>query len=189
MDRFRILVRALVPGLLALVICVVTLSSSGGERGLTAQHGVLNFGKVDDTLYRGAEPNAVAIANLQQLGIKSIIDLRIGTEVRNEEQAEARAHGILYTNLPLRGLGRPTDDQVKTALSLIQDLQGPVFIHCRHGCDRTGTIVACYRIQHDHWTPKKALEEAVTYGISIYERGMRKYVTGFGAETSKLAKK
>jgi protein tyrosine/serine phosphatase len=88
-------------------------------------------------------------------------------------------NGLVYTNIPMRGLGRPGDDQVIKVLALIETLPSPVFIHCQHGCDRTGTVIACYRIQHDGWLNELALREAETYGISHFERGMRSYILKF----------
>jgi len=163
--------------------------SIGGERGLPAQQGILNFGKISNALYRGAQPDTAAVSNLKRLGIRSIIDLRMPKEVRKAEAAEALSCGILYTNLPLHGLRGPTDEQVRTVLSLIETLEGPVFIHCQHGCDRTGTIIACYRIKHDNWSHQSALEEAVRHGLSVFERGMRKYVLAFANARSAVAKK
>jgi len=158
------------------------------DRGLPAQHGILNFGKVSDRLFRGAQPDAAAIRNLEHLGIKTIIDLRMPTQVWKPEETEARAHGILYTNFPMHGLGRPTDAQVREVLSLIETLPGPIFVHCQHGCDRTGTIIACYRIEHDRWTREAAFEEARHYGISWFERGMKSFVMDFSKATVRLAK-
>ncbi len=149
------------------------------DRGLPAQHGVTNFGKVSDRLYRGAQPDAAAVTNLAQLGIKTIINLRTSNELVKGEETAAASLGLVYTNVPLRGLGRPTDEQIKTVLGLIQTLPGPVFIHCQHGCDRTGTVVACYRMSQEQWNNNKALEEAVSYGMSRLERGMRRYVLDF----------
>jgi len=160
----------------------------GGQRGLPAQQGILNFGKINDRVYRGAEPDAAAVRNLQQLGIKTIIDLRMPKQVWKAEATEAREHGILYTNFPLRGLGRPTGDQVGTALKLIETLPGPVFIHCQHGCDRTGTIIACYRIQHDGWSRNAALQEAARYGVSWFERGMKNFVADFANNSAPPAR-
>src|SRR3954471_21597482 len=132
-----------VKGLLAasaaggLALCLIF---NAGARGLPAQNGILNFGKVSEALYRGAQPDSTGIENLQKLGIKAIINLRMTNDLWQPEVVEAAAHGILYTNVPLQGLGQPTHEQVQTILSLIGSLPGPVFIHCQHGCDRTGTI-------------------------------------------------
>ena len=158
-------------------------------RGLPAQEGILNFGKVSDTVFRGAQPDAAGIASLKRLGVKTIVNLRMADDVWKGEETESRTHGIIYTNLPLRGVGRPTDEQVQAVLKVIETLPGPVFIHCQHGCDRTGTIVACYRIKHDQWQGEKALSEAVHYGMSWLERGMKRYVADFALASTQLAKK
>src|SRR5690242_18031677 len=49
------------------VLGVVTFA---GERGLPAQEGIVNFGKVSETLYRGAQPDEPGIQNLKRLGVK-----------------------------------------------------------------------------------------------------------------------
>ncbi len=149
------------------------------ERGVPPSEGIVNFGKVNDRLYRGAQPDALGISNLKKLGIKTILDLRMTNEVWPVEAAAARANGITYTNLPMKGYGRPTPDQVAQALAIIETLPSPVFVHCRHGCDRTGTIIACYRIRHEQWSAEQALQEAKQYGISIFARGMRNYIRAF----------
>jgi protein tyrosine/serine phosphatase len=157
------------------------------QRGLPAQQGILNFGKISDVLYRGAQPDAVGLTNLAKLGVKLIINLRMTNDLWAPEETLARAQGLLYTNIPLRGLGRPTDDQIRSILALIQTAPGPVFVHCQHGCDRTGTVVACYRIQHDKWNGDAALNEAVLYGISRFERGMKHFIADF-AKPPKIEK-
>lgn len=160
-------------GILSLVLLGLAIA---GDRGLPASEGILNFGRVNDHLYRGAEPRASGVKNLKKLGVGAIIDLRMPKEISPEEETEARADGITYTNIPLAGLGRPTDDQVNRVLAVIDTSSSPVFVHCEHGCDRTGTIIACYRIRHDQWTGESALKEAELYGISRLERGMRGYI-------------
>lgn len=147
---------------------------------MPATEGIYNFGKVNEGLYRGAQPDEAGIQSLRRLGVKTIINLRMSDDVWRDEGEQARASGILYTNAPMKGLGRPVDEQVKNILSLIETLPGPVYVHCQHGCDRTGTIIACYRIQHDQWQNRKALDEAEYYGMSLFERGMKKFVKEFG---------
>jgi tyrosine-protein phosphatase SIW14 len=161
------------------LLFTVAICIAAEQRGLPASEGILNFGKVNEMLYRGAQPDDAAIVHLKSLGIKTIISLRTTKEAATNEAAQAIASGITYTNIPLAGLGRPTDSDVLKILSLIEESPGPVFVHCEHGCDRTGTIIACYRLQHDHWTGEAALEEANRYGMSHLERGMRFYVRDF----------
>jgi protein tyrosine/serine phosphatase len=80
----------------------------------------------------------------------------------------------------MQRVGRPTDAQVEHALRLINDptLQ-PVFVHCKRGADRTGTVIACYRIRHDGWTAEAAMTEAKGYGLSMFESGMKNYIKEF----------
>jgi protein tyrosine/serine phosphatase len=106
-------------------------------------------------------------------------------DVWQAEETEAKANGIIYTNVPMSGVSRPTAEQVAKALALIETLPAPVFVHCQHGCDRTGTVIACYRIKHDQWTGQSALQEAEYYGISKFSLGMKKYIMEFGKAAPK----
>jgi protein tyrosine phosphatase (PTP) superfamily phosphohydrolase (DUF442 family) len=164
---------------LALFLAAGNLASAR-DRGVPPSEGIVNFGKVNDRLYRGAQPDAAGIRNLKKLGIKSILNLRLTSDVWRAEEAEATANGLTYTNVPMSGISRPTPEQVAKALALIETLPSPVFVHCKFGCDRAGTIIACYRIQHYHWSSEEALREARHYGISVFAWGMKKYIVEFG---------
>ena len=142
--------------------------------------GITNFARVDKCLYRGAQPNGDGIKSLARFGVRTIVNLRMTNDVWLAEEAEARAMGITYTNVPMSGIGRPTDEQVAKVLLIIETASDPVFVHCQHGADRTGTIIACYRIRHDKWRNKQALQEAKEYGMSPLEIGMKHYVVDFG---------
>jgi protein tyrosine/serine phosphatase len=173
-----LLLSFLVGGILALGIIWVP-----GSRGLPPTDGILNFGKIDERIYRGARPDDTSLATLQKLGVKTIIDLRMPGEVWKLEGADALARGIFYTNVPLPGFSRPADAQMQKLLGMLDTLPGPIFVHCQHGCDRTGTLIACYRIRHAQWPASKALKEAKDYGISILEQGMLRYVRDFDRDT------
>jgi len=163
----------------ALVCVCLAWVCAGGERGMPAQDGVGNFGKVNGLLFRGAQPDETGLKSLKQLGVKTIINLRMANDAWPLEEAEARANGMAYFNVPLNGVGRPGDAQVSKVLSIIDSSLDPVFVHCQHGCDRTGTIIACYRIAHDKWSAKEALREAKQFGMSRLERRMKSYVVDF----------
>jgi tyrosine-protein phosphatase SIW14 len=143
--------------------------------------GVSNFHEVDDHVYRGAQPGKQGFASLARLGVRTVVDLRGG---RNRSRAEAKAveaAGMRYVNIPLKAIGAPRDDRVAKVLAVLDDSSAwPVFVHCQFGKDRTGTVVACYRIAHDRWQNRKALDEANSYGMSWIERGMRRYILRYG---------
>jgi protein tyrosine/serine phosphatase len=162
--------------LLSFALFALIVFCVAGDRGVPATNGILNFGKVNEHLYRGAEPDAVGVNSLKKLGVATVIDLRTRGEVQAAEATEAAAAGINYTNVPFKGLGGPADTDIARVLTIIDESPGPVFVHCEHGCDRTGTVIACYRMAHDHWSRAAAQHEADYYGMSKLERGMREYV-------------
>jgi tyrosine-protein phosphatase SIW14 len=143
--------------------------------------GVPNFHQVNEHVYRGGQPPEAAWTSLASLGIQLIVDLRPASE--HPVQAEARAveaAGMRYVNVPMKGFSAPTADAVLKVLDLMQsEAGGSVFVHCRRGSDRTGTVIACYRVLHDHWENQKALQEARSYGMYRTERGMMHYILNF----------
>ena len=149
---------------------------ASGGRGVPASEGIANFGRVSPLLWRGAQPDEPGIVNLHRLGVRTIINLRMPGDTWREEEATARAHGLAYYSVPLRGLSAPEDHQVAQVLALIASSPPPVFVHCEHGADRTGTIIAIYRMLHDGWTAAQAFAEAKQYGFSMWQLGMRHYI-------------
>jgi uncharacterized protein (TIGR01244 family) len=149
------------------------------RRGVPPIDNIPNFGKIDARLYRSAQPDSAALAGLVRRGLKTIINLRMQGDVEPEEEAFARAHGIVYLHFPLPGLRAPTDAQIARLFALVDGSPGPVLPHCEHGADRTGTFVACYRILRQGWSAEEALAEADCYGMSNLQIGMRNYVQHF----------
>ncbi len=143
--------------------------------------GVHNFTEVDEHIFRGGQPTQEGLKSLAKLGVKTIIDLR-GNEQQGEKQ-EVEALGMKYLHFAMPALAAPTDERVAEVLKVLEDpamsTDWPVFIHCMRGKDRTGVIVACYRIKHQGWDNQKALEEAKQHGLSRLEWRMQQYIRDY----------
>jgi tyrosine-protein phosphatase SIW14 len=163
--------------LLAIAVCCVLEVAWAADA--PAVH-VRNFGKVNDHIYRGGEPTAVGLEELGAMGVKVDIDLRQAGEGTDVEKKAAEKLGMKYINIPFPPLSAPSNALVERVLLLLTGSdKDTIFVHCRRGKDRTGTVVACYRIQHDGWDNQRALLEAKQYGMSFAERGMRSYIIRF----------
>jgi tyrosine-protein phosphatase SIW14 len=167
-------------GLFLSPVLLLGLSTAGFSAEVTPSiAGVPNFHEVDLNVYRGAQPTVEGFRNLAALGVRTIIDLR-GDDQLPEERKEVEDLGLRYISVPMSGLTAPRDEQIADILALfVAADKGAVFVHCREGKDRTGTVVACYRISHDHWTNDKALAEANEYGMSPFQHPRRKYILNF----------
>ena len=164
---------------LAMFVCLASLSL--GQDSQVSQDSkykdLPNFHQVNPNLYRGGQPGKGGLQQLRQLGVKAIINLRDDDERARAEAAEAQALGLRYFNIPFASFDRPGDKDVDAVLKLIDSLDNqPVFVHCKRGSDRTGTIIAIYRIEHDGWNSEKAKEEANRYGLGFWEVKMKDYI-------------
>jgi uncharacterized protein (TIGR01244 family) len=165
----------------AAIFCVTTSLTLASAWASSQNENLPNFQKVNDHVYRGAQPTDSGFKDLAQLGIRTVVDLRdIGEHSQAAEQKVVTDLGMRYVSIPMHGMSTPNDDQVAAVQALFNDTtSGPVFVHCKRGADRTGMVVAVYRISHDQWDNKKALSEAKSNGMSIFERAIQHYVMDY----------
>lgn len=143
---------------------------------------ILRFRQVDRGLYRGGQPDAQGFEQLKQLGIRTIVNLRND----DEERRVVEALGMRYVALPVTlrpfGFGEGFSRQlIQRFFEVVDDAEsGPVFVHCRHGRDRTGTMVALYRILRQGWTPEAAYDEARAIGMKWWHFRVRSLLENVG---------
>src|SRR6266849_5050481 len=134
--------------------------------------------KVNDHLFRGAQPKISSLAELQKLGVTTIVDLRSeGFSTPRKEEQQAAALGMRFVRIPVGGFSNPTSAQLAQFFSLLRaSPDQKFFVHCEFGDDRTGVFIASYRIAFDHWTADQAISEMLASG---FNRRWHPYMLGF----------
>lgn len=167
----------------AICVLALTLVFIPAFAANTEAPGVPNFHQVSDRVYRSAQPTDEGWKSLAKIGVKTIVDLRCQNEHSAEAEAQkVEAAGMRYVNIPWRGRVAPSDEDISKALALMNSsAAGPVLVHCKRGADRTGTLIAVYRIIHDHWQNDRALKEAESCGMGWTQFGLKRYISKFQA--------
>lgn len=126
---------------------------------------VKNCFKVSDDIYRSAQPAGEAASSMKDLGIKSILNLR---HYHPEDSEEFKKAGIILYSYKMDAGSASIKDLIE-ALKIIQTAPKPILIHCWHGSDRTGFIIAGYRMAMQGWSAEKAIEELRKGGYGYHE--------------------
>jgi len=81
--------------LVALSLAIPVAASPDGRATGTSAIRIDNFGRVDASLYRGAQPEGQDYADLKALGVKTIINLT-SDDAREDEKSMTEAAGMSY---------------------------------------------------------------------------------------------
>jgi len=113
-----------------------------------------NLYKIEDGFYRGAQPSIAGFRELAALGVHTVLDLAGGSDDRYVADGSVK---LLHVPMSAWGLH---DDLVLKALQIMTAPENrPLMIHCQHGADRTGALVALYRVVVQGWTKEQAIRE------------------------------
>lgn len=137
--------------------------------------GLPNYHIVDDVLLRGGQPSNSGLRELAKGGIKTIINLR--TEDFNKKVINAyRTDQIRTVHLPFYPY-EPQDQLMIDFLKImLNPKHKPVFVHCFHGADRTGVVIAIYRIVVQNWDKEKAIAEMKKRGLHWWHKNLIDYI-------------
>lgn len=155
--------------LFAVVAVALEVSAAETNRPATRAtvlkaEGLSNFHKVSDRLYRSAQPTAAGMANLKELGIKTVVNLRSF----HSDRKKLSKLGLGYEHITMKAW-HPEEKEIIRFLRLVMDeSRGPILVHCQHGADRTGTMCAVYRVAVQGWTKEEALKEMTEGGYNFH---------------------
>ena len=125
-----------------------------------------NLFKMNDNLYRGGRVTAAGMKQLKKMGVTTIINIENDEDAIKADKKFAAANGMRYISIPFDTWKTPSDAKVDSVLKLLQDRSlGPVYLHCKHGRDRTGMIMGLYRVEAEGWHPKTAYKEMKDRGF------------------------
>ena len=162
------------------ILLIIAVAGFAHAQKPSADKDLPNFYLINENLYRGAQPTEEGIKRLAKMGVKTIINLRGDEEKAKNEELWAKNNGIKFINVNLSNWFKPKTEDIE---SIIKDINAtgnqPVFVHCQRGADRTGTVIAIYRITHDNWTAKQAIDEAKKFNFGWWQFWMKDYINDY----------
>ena len=160
---------------------------------------------VPGVLLRGGQRSLGGLARLASTDHPSVI-LNLAAEYpqnRTGEATTATALGITPRQLLLNPMSAPTPAQADAFIAQVDAQQqavdaarkagkpvpGPLYVHCYAGSDRTGAMVACYRVARMGWTADQAIAEMRQYGANSamhpdFEPMVRAFAASHGLRSS-----
>ena len=129
-----------------------------------ARPGLPNLHKISGDFYRGAQPTAEGIEELEALGVRTVVNLRDD----HDDEPEMRESNLAYKRIPMTAWCVDDEDVVAFLRIAADKANAPLFVHCRRGADRTGLAVAAYRIAIQGWTKDDAVTEMTRGGFRFY---------------------
>jgi len=141
-----------------------------------------NFHRVSDQLYRGAQPtSAEGFRFLEDMGIKTVVNLRW----LHSDRSMLRGTGLAYESIRMKAWHAEDEDIVRFLQIVTDPARQPVFVHCQHGADRTGTMCAIYRVVVQGWDKEDAVREMRYGGFGFHEiwTGLPKYIRALDVQT------
>jgi protein tyrosine phosphatase (PTP) superfamily phosphohydrolase (DUF442 family) len=145
-----------------------------------------NFHPVGAGIFRSAQPSPEGYPQLKKMGFKSILNLT------GDAKDEIKRAGpeMTVVQVAMSGLKKPSFEEMDRALKALATAPRPILVHCAHGKDRTGFVVAAWRVFMENMPIPKAVEEAHGYGCCFVMFGdLADYLRDYGVHRRALSGK
>ncbi len=126
--------------------------------------GLPNLHRVSEKLYRGAQPRAEGFSELEAMGVKTVVNLRL----MHSDEDEMEGTKLSYEHIGAEAWDIDDDDVVRFLRIAADPGRAPVFVHCKYGADRTGAMVGVYRVVLQGWEREEAIREMTTGGFGYH---------------------
>jgi hypothetical protein len=156
--------------------------------------GVGNLFQVSPELYRSRQPSAQALKGILALQpfvagsvpIRTVVALRVSDG--GDGAVFDKSDAVHYQHLKFNPFS-PKDSDVIDFLRIVTTKSAqPVLVHCAQGSDRTGMMVAIYRIVVQGWSKDDAIKEMVEggYGFHSIWQDLVRYVRNLDVDALKV---
>jgi protein tyrosine phosphatase (PTP) superfamily phosphohydrolase (DUF442 family) len=160
-----------------LFVLAFTLALLGAEPAAREEvSGVPNFAVVSPVLSRGAQPTREGFCRLSERGVRTVVALRWS----HDDYAALAGLGLNSYRIRTRQWHPENDDVVRAMKVILTPEYQPVFVHCQAGKDRTGLVVAVYRILVDGWSVDEAIAERKAFGAWSFWWENKEYLKRLG---------
>lgn len=105
---------------------------------------------------------------LHSLGVKTIINLEDSENIKKMEENLAKKFRMtvispwLHVKSPPLRWECPSKEDLHEVVNIIEkeiQIGNPIYVHCFQGVDRTGMVIAAYRVIVQKWDPEGAISE------------------------------
>lgn len=143
-----------------------------------------NFRQVTPDLYRSGLISKESVPYLKELGIKTVLTFDNELERVRKEQKFLEDAGIKSISIPWSGWDDPNDQTIQKIHEIMNKSERqPILVHCKHGQERTGVVVATWRIAYQDWSYDQAYQEMKSCGFRWFQYGhLKNYVFDFAKE-------
>lgn len=178
--------------------CATVAPAAAGPRPqqwanpVTADPGLPNLHRVTASIYRSAQPTHAgfvflgtqpSLANADG-PIKTVVSLRAFDD---DAPLVAAPSALRLERIRIKTWHPENEDVVKFLRLATSPALQPVLVHCQHGSDRTGTMVAIYRIAYEGWSKTQATDEMVNGGFGYHPmwQNLRRYIEDLDVDAIK----